>query len=159
MFLKSQTTHQSGLGTQPPPDELCGWIGLSSRAILWCGRFRRSRTKCAEFLPWITGFFDKILRALVMLHNPAHCNPRRRYKHPWVTFLFPSTYKVGAIRVSFQKRAVLRIGNKACRFLVFIVKETSSGVWRNKPADFLDMKLVQDVSHSWCDRFGQSPCP
>jgi hypothetical protein len=63
--------------------------------------------------------------------------------------LLPSTYKVGAIRVSSQKRAVLRIGNKACPLLVFIGKETQSGVWRNKPADFLDLKLVQDVSHSW----------
>jgi hypothetical protein len=41
--------------------------------------------------------------------------------------------------------------NKACPLLVFISKETLSGVWRNKPVDFLDMKLVQDVSHSWCD--------
>jgi hypothetical protein len=50
---------------------------------------------------------DKILRVLVMLDNPAHFNPRCRYKHPGVAFLLPSTYKVGAIRVSSQKRAVL----------------------------------------------------
>src|ERR1700726_1786181 len=63
----------------------------------------------------------------------------------------------GAIRVSSRERAVLRIGNKACPFSVFIGNETPTGVWRNKPADFLDMKLVQYVSHS-CDHFGQSPC-
>jgi hypothetical protein len=67
-----------------------------------------------------------------------------------VAFLPPSTCK-GAIRVSSRERAVLRIGNKACPFLVFIGNETSTGVWRNKPADFLDMKLMQYVSHSWCD--------
>ena len=53
-----------------------------------------------------------------------------RYKDPGVTFLLPSTYKVGAIRVSSQKRAVLRIGNKACPLLVFIGKETPSGLGR-----------------------------
>jgi hypothetical protein len=35
--------------------------------------------------------------------------------------------------------------------LVFIGNETPTGVWRNNPADFLDMKLVQYVSLSWCD--------
>jgi hypothetical protein len=67
-----------------------------------------------------------------------------------VAFLPPSTCK-GAIRVSSRERAVLRIGNKARPFLVFIGNETPTGVWRNKPADFLDMKLVRYVSHSWCD--------
>ena len=44
-----------------------------------------------------------------------------------VAFLPPSTCK-GAIRVSSQKRAVLRIGNKACPLLVFIGNETPAGV-------------------------------
>ena len=34
----------------------------------------------------------------------------------------------------------MRIGNKACFLLVFIGNETPTGVWRNIPADFLDMK-------------------
>ena len=94
---------------------------------------------------------DKILCDLVMVDNPAHYTPRGGYKHPGVAFLRPSTCK-GAIRVFSRERAVLTIGNKACPFLVFIGNETPTGVWRNKPADFLDMKLAQYVSHSWCDQ-------
>ena len=65
-----------------------------------------------------------------------------------VDFL-PSWTCKGAIRVSSRERGVLRVGNKACDFLVG--NETPTGVWENKPADFLDMKLVQYVSQSWCD--------
>jgi hypothetical protein len=84
----------------------------------------------------------------------------RRYgdKHPGGGFLLPPTYKVGAIRDSFQKITDLGIGNKARFLLVFIGNETPVGLWRNKAADFPDMKLVQYVNYFRGDRFGHSRC-
>jgi hypothetical protein len=60
--------------------------GLASHLAHYFGAadFEDRGQSAPEFWPWITGFLDKILRVLVMLHNPADCNPRCRYKHPGV---------------------------------------------------------------------------